>query len=390
MSTKTFKLSASVALTLAAVLLAPTKVAAAEYYLKASAFDMPDPNGGADIRMWGYSTCDAGFANCSAPSVPGPALSVPVGDSVLLVHLSNSLAVPTSLVVNGLSKAMSPVFSTDAQGRRRVRSFDAETDAGGTQDYNWPNVQPGTYLYQSGTQPQVQVQMGLYGALAKNAVEALPTAPAQAYAGVPYDSQATLIYSEIDTALHAAIAAGTYGIPCPATEPDCGNITSTFNYVPSYFLINGKPYQVGAPVIEPVAGLNTPQGNVSLLRMLNAGLTTHVPMVQGAYWDIVAEDGKPYPFKAKQYTALLPAAKTLDLVLTRTPGVTYAIMDRRLGLSNSGQANGGMLAFLGSGAVAGGGLVVAAVAVPMCHQSRWPTTYSVPGVMAPGCARVAG
>jgi FtsP/CotA-like multicopper oxidase with cupredoxin domain len=362
MSTNKFKLGATLALTLAAVLLAPTQVFAKEYFLKAEAFDMPDPNGGPTaIRMWGYATCaDGSLASCSAVSVPGPALTVPVGDTTLTVHLSNNLDAPTSLVINGLYKAMTPVWFNDLQGRRRVRSFDVEAGANGTADYTWANVKPGTYLYQSGTQPQLQVQMGLYGAVTANVADAVAVTTAaaavrgQAYVGTNYtfDNEATLLYSEIDLALHAAVAAGTYGIACPETDPGCGNMTSTLGYAPAYFLINGKPYQIGAPVIQPVPVA----GTTTLVRMLNAGLTTHVPMIQGAYWDIIAEDGKPYPHRAKQYTALLPAAKTLDLLLTRTAGVTYAIMDRRLNLSNSGISNGGMLALLGSGALAGGGL----------------------------------
>ena len=46
-----------------------------------------------------------------------------------------------------------------------MRSFDAETAAGGSGSYTWTGVKEGTYLYHSGTHPQVQVQMGLYGAL---------------------------------------------------------------------------------------------------------------------------------------------------------------------------------------------------------------------------------
>ena len=37
-----------------------------------------------------------------------------------------------------------------------------------TQTYSWSNVEPGTYLYGSVTQIQVQRQMGLYGAMTRN------------------------------------------------------------------------------------------------------------------------------------------------------------------------------------------------------------------------------
>jgi hypothetical protein len=362
MDTKYFKRGAAMALTLAAVLMAPTQALAMDFYLKAAAttVDMPNPLGGAPIAvpMWGYASCAAGFgATCGPVTVPGPALSLPAGDSVLTVHLLNNLPNPTSLVINGLFKSMAPVWDTGAAGARpslsaRVRSFDAEAAAGGTADYTWVNVKPGTYLYQSGTQPQVQVQMGLYGAASKNAVDAVSgITRAQAYSGAAYeyDNQATLLYSEIDTALHTAIDGGTYGTP---TGP-----TSTLNYAPNYFLINGQPYPMGTPIISPAG-----DAGLTLLRMLNAGLVTHVPMVQGTHWNLIAEDGKPYtygggtPFLRNQYTALLPAAKTVDALLRPdSGGARYAILDRRLGLSNAGVSDGGMLVFLQYGAAGAAG-----------------------------------
>ena len=376
MSTNNFKLSASVALTLAAVLLAPTQAVAAEYWLKAAPTTFTGPDGNS-VPMWGYASCtDGSGANCTAVTVPGPALSVAAGETSLAVHLINTLPKPTSLVINGLVKPMTPVWDDGLTGNRtsatqRVRSFDAEAAAtNGTADYVWNNVKPGTYLYQSGTQPQVQVQMGLYGAVTRNFAEA-SASPAQAYSGISYDNQATLLYSEIDPALHAAVADDSYG-----TAPA---MTSTFGYAPKYFLINGQSYPTSA-VIAPVGATGT-----TLLRFLNAGLTTHVPMIQGAHWNPVAEDGKPYPFSAKQYTALLPAAKTMDVLLTPDAGgATYAIMDRRLNLSNNGLSDGGMLAYLQLGAagvlgIPSGDSNVAPVAVDDSFDSIKGVTLSVGG-----------
>lgn len=362
--------------TLAAIGLAAAPAHAAEYWLRAApaTVQMPNPDGSATqvpVTMWGYASCAAAFATCGPVTVPGPALGVAPGDTTLTVHLSNTLAVPTSLVVNGLTKAMAPVWTDGTSGPRtaltqRVRSFDAEAAPNNTQDYTWTNVAPGTYLYQSGTQPQVQVQMGLYGAVTKNAIDVVTGAtpvrgqayaatPTQAAAAFEYDNQALLLYSEIDPALHAAVAAGTYGAACPPATPDCGNPTSTLTYAPKYFLVNGQPYPFGSPVMAP-------EGNPgrTLLRLLNAGLVTHVPMVQGAYWTVIAEDGKVYPYPRTQYTALLPAAKTMDVLLSAdSSGGAYAIMDRRLALSNAGVSNGGMLTVLqyaAAGTVGGGGV----------------------------------
>ena len=338
----------------AAVLSIPGPAFAITYYLKATAFTLADPNGGPVIPMWGYVLCqDSAFTNCAATATaPGPALTVPATETTLTISLSNDLPVPTSLVINGLIKPMTPVWDNDAIGSRpnptaRVRSFDAEASAsGGFADYTWNNVKPGTYLYQSGTQPQVQVQMGLYGAMTKNQAD-VGASPALAYPGVAYDNQATLLYSEIDPALHAAVDNGSYG-----TTP---GLTSTFNYAPKYFLINGQPYPNANSVVRPVG--NTGR---TLLRLLNAGLTTHVPMLQGNFWTPVAEDGKPYAYPTSQYTALLPAAKTMDVVLVADAGgAVYPVIDRRLNLSNNGLSDGGMLtqlAYGAAGALGGGTL----------------------------------
>ena len=112
--------------------------------------------------------------------------------------------------------------------------------------------------------------------------------------------------------------------------------------------------RTGRSIIRRLTG----NPGTTLLRLLNAGLTTHVPMIQGAHWSLVAEDGKPYSYRRAQYTALLPAAKTADLFLTPdSGGGNYAIMDRRLSLSNAGWSDGGMLAVLQYAALGAAGPV---------------------------------
>ena len=153
-------------------------------------------------------------------------------------------------------------------------------------------------------------------------VDAVDPNPAQAYPGVPYDNELTLLYSEIDPVLHAAVAAGRYGQPVPDPLPigltAADYPSSALNYQAQYFLINGKPFQAGDP---PLATLTA--GQRTLLRFLNAGLQTHVPVVNGLYMQMIAEDGNPYPWPAnprQQYSVLLPAAKTVDAIITPRPG----------------------------------------------------------------------
>jgi FtsP/CotA-like multicopper oxidase with cupredoxin domain len=312
---------------------------AAEYWLRVETLTVPMP-GSAGVPMWGYAKCtDGSFSTCDAPTVPGPDLTVPVGDPVLTIHLKNMLPSSplmnnaTSIVIPGQITNMVPVKFVDGTGRQRVRSFTHETVVGGTGDYTWMNMKPGTYLYHSGTHLQVQVQMGLYGGVKKD------FATGEIYQGVPFSNEVTLLYSEIDPQLHASVAGGTY-------DP---TVSSTLDYRPRFFLINGKPFQSGDPALATL-----PAGQTTLLRFLNAGLQTRVPVINGLAMRLVAEDGNRYPWPAsprEQYSVLLPAAKTVDAIIVPQVGAgassaRYAIFDRRMGLSNDGAANGGMLAFL--------------------------------------------
>ncbi|MBW8370301.1 MAG: multicopper oxidase domain-containing protein, partial [Thiobacillus sp.] len=350
------------ALLLAGLVAVAAPASAAEYWLRAEAFDVPMPGSATPIPMWGYALDGISCipvppaTNCQA-TVPGPALTVPPGDTVLTVHLTNNLPANTSIVIPGQTAAMSPVWDDGSSGARpsataRVRSFTHETLAGGgTADYTWSSMKPGTYLYHSGTHPQVQVQMGLYGGIRKDAASGV------AYAGVAYDNELMLLYSEIDPRLHTAVANGTYGTPAAPFTPECpadiqgnpGQLTSALCYQPQYFLINGQPYQIGDPALATLTA-----GERTLLRFLNAGLQTHVPVINGVYMQMIAEDGNPYPWPGnprQQYSVLLPPAKTVDALITPAAG-TYPLYDRRLNLVNAASQNGGMLAILD---VVGGG-----------------------------------
>ncbi len=315
---------------------------AADVYLRAEAITkpMPDPAGGPDIPipMWGFAQDDAFQGLELAPaSVPGPRLVVPPGDTTLNIHLDNNLTVPISIVIPGQVQALTPTKFTDATGRLRARAFTHETPAGNTAavTYSWTGLRPGTYLYHSGSHPQIQVQMGLYGAMTHDA------ALGQAYTGVAYDAETLLIYSAIDPAIHAAVAGGTY-VPFgdPATQ-----MTSTMGYEPKYFLVNGEPYRPG--VTADIAAGNV--GNTILLRVLNASQESKAPLLLGLYMNVVAENGSLYPFPKERYVLFLPAGNTRDALMTPTTGQDgrYPIFDRKLNLTNAGAPTpGGMLSYL--------------------------------------------
>lgn len=315
---------------LAAFFLAVGTASAAEFFLRAEAFTQTMPDTGEVITMWGYAQDSAFGAMDGVLSAPGPRLVVPPGDTTLIVHLDNNLSVPTSIVIAGQIANMVPVKFTDATGRQRARAFTQETPAlnGTAVDYVWTSITPGSYLYSSGSHPAVQVQMGLYGAVTQDA------GLGEAYAGVFYDREVMLLHSEIDPVLHQAVALGTFG-----TAP----MTSTIAYQPKYFAINGEPYSATTAPIDAGG-----PGDRVLLRFLNAGLRTHVPVLLGMHMSLIAEDGNLYPYPREQYSAALPAGKTRDAIIVPAFQGMLPIFDRTLDLTNGGTTalTGGLLRIL--------------------------------------------
>lgn len=312
---------------------------AADFYLAAAAFDAPLPNPAnpADplVRMWGFAECDATFATCGAPSSPGPTLRVDPLEPApvqLNIHVRNDLAVPVSLVMPAQLAALVPNKVDDGTGRLRAKSLAAETAPGAVGVYSWSVLRSGTYLYHSGTQPQVQVQMGLLGALIYD------VAPNTAYENVPYDDDLLLVFSEVDPALHAAVRDGTYGTD---TYP------STVDYRPKYFLINGAPFVAGQAAL-PAGAAN----GRTLIRFVNGGLQHRVPQLVGSYLDWIAENGNAAPYARRLYGEFLAAGSTRDALFMPSAAGTFGLYDRMLGLTSNQVTGGGFYAQL---AVAAGG-----------------------------------
>ena len=309
-------------LVLLGVMLAACPAAAVEFHLRAeqTMLHMPD---GRDVPMWGFAL------DAEAVTIPGPVLTVPPGDSTLTIHLTNNLPVPVSIVIPGQVATMTPVRHVGGPYDGRVRSFTHETEPGNAAEvvYTWTSFRPGTFIYHSGTHPAIQVQMGLYGCAKKD------TAAKTAYPGTSYNTDVIVFLSEIDPDLHDAVAVGDYG----PTE----FVTSPIDYDPQYFLVNGQPYSAGATPIP--AGWATGK---TLVRLLNAGLTTHAPAIYGHYVSVRAEDGYRYEHPRERFSLTLPALKTIDVLLTPKKEGNFAIYDRTLHLTNGAVGPGGMLAFL--------------------------------------------
>ena len=320
------------AIATALLLVSSGAASAVSYDLVAETITVAFPDG-ASAEMWGYR-----LASDATATVPGPLLEVPDGED-LTINLTNTLGVPTSIVIPGLGlgAAANPV-----KAGGRVQTFSANEAAllGGSASYTFPaSGKPGTYLYESGSDPALQRPMGLYGAVI---VRSSDSGRAYDDPRSKFDTEQVLVFSDVDPALTEAVETGSFG-----TEA----FASTVGYSPRYFLINGKAFPETGTLAIGSPGDNT------LLRLLNAGSLRYLPTVEGLYLRVVARDGNLLPFDERHFTVLLTPGQTTDAILENPSAGTLRLYDRRLHLSNNGERPGGMMTGL---EVAGGGLEVAA------------------------------
>ncbi len=360
---------------LALLVLIAAPASAHDVYLVAKEF-----TNAAGITMWGFAQdadgFDVGNPEGDATS-PGPVIRVPAGDTTLTIHVRNNLVSDDiSLFVPGQTKTMIPVFVSDADSRRRVRSFDeVTTAAGGTNTYTWTGVKTGSYIYQSGTDVRTQIPMGLYGALI------VDSAAGEAYADNPdtlfdetvrYDNDAILFFSEVQV---------------DDVDPTVVAVPAGTDYQPQHFMINGASFGASFGTTAPIFDHAPVAGETLLLRFFNIGLDDAMPMLNGLTMNVIAEDGNLLPAASLpsppgQHSMLLAAGKTMDALVLPGEG-RYAIFDRSLrldsGLGTGG--NGGQMVYLEVGPPAAN---EAPVAFDDAYAVRTDETLTVtaPGVLA--------
>jgi FtsP/CotA-like multicopper oxidase with cupredoxin domain len=310
-----------------ALLLVPAAFAAVPgitgptFNLAAQAEYLTQPDG-SSVYSWGYGCNGAptGYkpsaisgAFCNAMQVPGPTLIVQQGDTVV-VNLTNNLPMAA-----GNTSILFPGFNvTTSTGTGTARGLlTQEAAPGGTVTYTFTATTPGTRVYYSGTQSDLQVEMGMYGAI----IVVPATTPAECTSGVHnsnilaqgvhgeddfrlapaaynhpgacYDREYIFQFSEMDARIHRD-AQQQSTRACTA----CMSV-ATEPYVPAYFMINGRsmpddmdpnyareyphqPYN-GNPHMHP--------GELVLLRIIGQGRWQHPFHEHGNHVRVLARDG---------------------------------------------------------------------------------------------------
>ncbi|HET7291510.1 MAG TPA: multicopper oxidase domain-containing protein [Vicinamibacteria bacterium] len=294
-SWSTFQRPGRLWLVLASVL-APAPLATAsvlgelgpDFELRASAGYISTPDG-ASIYAWGYSAAGAPM------QYPGPTLLVNQGATVE-VTLTNDLpavAGNVSIVFQGhdLNAVDGDGGVADGIEGGVPGLLTQEAVPGGSVTYRFVAGKPGTYLYSSGTRADLQVEMGLFGAL----IVYPSGGPGCAYsnAGTCYDRENLFVLSEADLDIHRTVE-----IQVAAGGPI--EVATSPYYDPEYWFINGRcaPDTMAADgdatlPSQPYSAITRMvPGERLLLRVVGAGRQAHPFHHHGNHARVLARDGQ--------------------------------------------------------------------------------------------------
>ena len=304
----------------------------------------PDLN---SVYMWGYSGGNDPF------QYPGAVLCVNQGQKVTIT-LKNKLKVPTSVMFPGLTSVMADGAFALPDGINSLTKPAAAN--GGVVTYTFNANSAGTYLYESGTNPELQDQMGLVGALIVRPTHYTDAAPytynladgsADTTTSFKPGKEYMNLLSEVDPDLHQKVE----------SAPNQNTFTFDLqNYRPKYFLNNGRVFpddiasnysaslynkqNGGQPYsalvhIQPRCSTGEPcatahPGDVNplpaLVRFLNAGPVTYPFHPHGNHDKVIGIDGRPQrlpgtidtinDLSTDRFSVVVAPGQTVDALVT--------------------------------------------------------------------------
>jgi len=245
------------------------------YVMTATTGRMSLPDGNT-MFTWGYRTPTRNFQNTA------PVICVTAGSPVRIA-LTNNLKEDTSLVFPGMhdvkADGVESAPLSDVTGR--VTSLAPVAAAnGGTVTYTFTPDKPGTYIYESGTDVNKQVEMGLFGAII--------VYPAgnryQAYDDPRTTFEPTREYlhmlSEVDPDIHALI--------------EQGKPVDWSKYSAKYFLLNGRSAPDTLAPNDAAWLPNQPYGSMTRVRPQDPNGGDTAPALM-RYINVMSEDAAFHP-----------------------------------------------------------------------------------------------
>ncbi|NLH50624.1 MAG: multicopper oxidase domain-containing protein [Myxococcales bacterium] len=210
---------------------------------------------GESLLFWGYNDLDGAIG----VQYPGPTLLLMEGDTVT-INLTNDLPENVSLVFPGQDNV---TVSGGVPGL-----LTSEATPGGSVSYTFTATHAGTYTYYSGTHADLQVEMGLVGAIV-----VYPGSMDRAYdhAATAFDREFLFLLTEMASGIHYDV------------EFDGPTGVDTTGYFPDLWFINGRaaPDTMSDPYVGwlPAQPYNCMPmmhpGETLLLRFVGAGRNAH-------------------------------------------------------------------------------------------------------------------
>jgi len=274
------------------------------------------------IYMWSYSEGSNAF------QLPGPVLCVKQGDNVTIT-LNNMLPEDVSMIFPGIEnvkvngQAAQPQFDGAGNLTSLTNVATKKTGSrGGSVTYKFTATEPGTFLYESGTDPAKQVNMGLFGAIVVRPTLGANFAYNRADSIFNPAAEYVMIMSEVDPDLHQAVERGQ-------------NYDITKNH-PRYWMINGRSFPdtiadnnaawlPGQPYGSLVhmqtynSSPTAPSNKPALVRYLNAGMLNHPFHPHGNHGRVIGRDGRALQgpvaedLSYEKFLVLLGAGQTWDV-----------------------------------------------------------------------------
>jgi FtsP/CotA-like multicopper oxidase with cupredoxin domain len=297
-------------------------------YVRDATLTMPD---GQQIYVFGFTDDPNGHAK-----VPGPTIMVDEGDTVNLTLVNDKDPTKTEVNPDGDGHTI------HLHGLDLPSQFDGDPMTapdghavmeGQTYTYKFVASQPGTFYYHCHESAAEHIQMGMYGALVVRPKGLLNAA----YAGTPtFDKQYTFVLSEFDSKQHdvdyAALHAG-------------GDEANWSQYQPNYFLINGKAWP--DTLMDLADNINATVGQKVLVRLINAGGTTHSMHTHGYHFQVIGSDGRKLAQPYDKDTITLGPGERYDILITLNQAGRFMFHDHiEQNTTNDGSYPGGMMTMI--------------------------------------------
>jgi manganese oxidase len=260
---------------------------------------------GDSIYAWGYANGNGTM------QYPGPTLIINQGDTIT-VNLTNALPVPVSITFPG-QRGVSSVGGSPGLLTR-------EAAPGQTVTYTLTATHAGTYHYHSGTQPALQAEMGLVGALiVRPSGVTDPLHQAYGHPGTAFSREYLFLLTEMDPLIHQTVERQV------ASAQSINVDTSA--YKPVLWFINGRSapdtmLDAGVPWLPTQPYNSMPRmhpGEKLLMRVIGGGRDLHPFHTHGNNFWVIARDGRVLESAA----GAGPDLAYSDFTLRTVPGETY-------------------------------------------------------------------